>query len=245
MRESPLRLNDKTIILFGPGHSLTQALASYLNEQGADVAFVGPEAGGMRKFADNLMENRQISGSFGRAAAFESKLETEKDDLDVIAQVAQTLGGLEVVIDTHMNPFEGADAWRRRVAQSALKFLEGRRRGRLIFLAPLFKVPDPKTYELKAIGEGPLLEIFSDLKTPQSDKSITVNGLQIGVTEDFLLNQFKGVPLKESIENLKKKYPGFHLIESLEVATTAAFLASPLSSALSGQVIRLTKGLRF
>ena len=247
MRESPLRLNDKTVILYGPGHSLTQGLASFLNEQGADVAFVGPYAGSMRKFADNLMDNRQVNQSFGRSASFEMKLESEKDDLDAISQVTQTLGGFEVIIDTHLDAFTSdtmMDCHRVRMAKSALKFLESRKRGRVIFMSNLYELKSAGAYDLVETSDDALHKLINELKLASFDKNITINGIKAGITEEFLLNNFKGVPLKESIENFKTKYPGFFLVEALEVATTATFLSSPISSGISGHIIKVNKGLK-
>lgn len=245
MRESPLRLNDKTVILFGPGHSLTQATGAFLAEQGADVAFVGPEAGSMRKFAENLMDNRQVHPSYGRSASFETDLKSQKDDLDVISKVAETFGGLEVIIDTHLDPLGSGTLTetRLRMAQSALQFLEGRQRGRILFFSPLYEVADQNKFEVKQLDDKKVMQILSEVKKQNFEKNISINALQIGITEDFLLTQFKGKPLKESIENLKQRYPSFHILEALEVGAFAAFIASPISSGLNKQVIQLDKGL--
>lgn len=245
MRESPLRLNDKTVILYGPGHSLTQATGAFLAEQGADVAFVGPEAGSMRKFAENLMDNRQIHPSYGRSASFEVKMSSEKEDLDAISKVAETFGGLEIIIDTHLDHFSdnAHSQCRKRVAQSALKFLEGRQRGRIIFFTSLFEVSDAEKFKLEKLSTAGLDQILDEVKKPEIDKSITVNALQVGVTEDFLLTHFKSHPLKVSIEKLKENYPSFHLVEPLEVAAMASFIASPISAGLCKQRIQLDKGL--
>jgi enoyl-[acyl-carrier-protein] reductase (NADH) len=244
MRESPFRLHDKTVMLFGPGHTLTQGIATYLNEQGADVAFIGPEASSMRKFADNLMDNRQVNQAFGRATSFESKHECEKDDLEAISQVAQSLGGVEVLIDTYLDPdFSEENSLRERMARSTLQFLESRKRGRIVFLVSQYQVVNAENFELKLNDLSSVQALLRRLKTPTSDKNVSINALAVGVTEEFLLKNFPKLTLKESIEGFKKTYPGFNIVENMEVAAAATFLASPISSGVSCEILQVNRAL--
>lgn len=246
MRESPLRLSDKTTIVFGPPHALTQAIGSFMAEQGADVAFVGPSAGELRKFAENLMDNRQIRNSFGRSAAFETELNSEKDDMDAISRVAETFGGLDILIDTHLTSFsekEPSIEQRLRMARSALKFLEGRQRGRIVFLMSKYAPESDSEFKLKGQDLESFQQALTGLKDPVTDKNVTINGVTVGVTEEFLLKHYPKFSLKDGIEKLKQAYPQLHLVEPLEVAATAAFLASPLGAGICTHILHVDRGL--
>ena len=74
-------------------------------------------------------------------------------------------------------------------------------------------------------------------------KNITINGLKVGVTEDFLLRKFKDCPLKASMSRIHQSYPNFKILEPFEVASVVAYLISPIASGVSGEIVHVTKAL--
>src|SRR5262249_22172466 len=76
------------------------------------------------------------------------------------------------------------------------------------------------------------------------EHSVTVNGVALGVTEDFILKHFaKSGSIKKSLVELQSGRPGVKLVEAFDIATALAFLACPSSGSLTGQILSLTHGL--
>ncbi|MCB0412475.1 MAG: hypothetical protein KDD22_08110, partial [Bdellovibrionales bacterium] len=244
MQESPLSLNDKTAIIYGPAHSITQGIGSFLVDQGADVGFVGPDAGALSKFAENLSETRQIRPNSGRAAAFIAKNTQVEECNDAISRVAETFGGTDIFIDTHMDSIE-SQAWQgspqQIMTETALKFLAGRKRGRMLLLSSCFTL-DPKTWKLTPNETSGLEYVLKALKSQIVETQMTVNALRIGITEEFLLRSARGKTLKEGLTQLQKLIPGFQLVEAFDVSSVVGFMVSPISAGINGQMINISRG---
>lgn len=243
--DSVLRLKDKTAVVAGPLSSVTRSILTVLTENGADVVLLGPGGNEARRFCENLSEAREANEAMGQAVAAENPLQSPSDAADGISKAAETFGGVDIFIDAHLEPRAGS-SWPETtlaLTDSALKFLQGRGKGRLLYL-----VYDESLSLLK--GEMALrhrmgLSAFAKGYARESGSDhITINCLSIGVTEEFLLRRHpQATSIKLALEELHKVLPHARLVDTTAVANVVAFLSSPLSSAITGQTIAANAGL--
>jgi enoyl-[acyl-carrier-protein] reductase (NADH) len=130
------------------------------------------------------------------------------------------------------------------MSEQLVAFFKARQRGRIIYL-----------YEdrvLKNVGVDGWLSTYQDRLESHiaeaaallKDQAVTVNGVALGVTEDFILKFFsKSGSIKKSLVELQSKTKGVRLVEHSEIAGALAYLACPASSSVTGQILRLTYGL--
>ena len=136
MRESYLKLNDRTVVLVGPVSQVTRAVVTILSEQGCDVAMVvNQNIREAQIFADNMNEAREIHHNYGRVAAIESELESTAACTDAISRVAEVFGSIDIMIDTHLIGSTKSQAEENNLNQkvkdisdAALPYLVGRQK---------------------------------------------------------------------------------------------------------------------
>ncbi len=261
MRESQLKLRDKTIMLVGPFSQITQTLTTTLTELGSDVAIVTEKASynGAMKFAENVTNGREINSEFGRAAALGNDVKSEAQVKDCVSRVAELFGGIDVVVDASLSDCslwfdENGDRKQATdeleelnqsviLIQGALPFLTGRKKGRIISMTQ----GNPCAQESSNCRQTSLLkktrELVASVGRDIATSGVTINALELGTTEEFLLARYPNQPsIKEALSELNTDCVR-ELIEARDVANVVAFLASPMSSAINGQVIVLDKGL--
>ena len=250
MKDSPFRLQDKTILLTGPFNGVTQALLRTMTELGADIAYVNEQTPTASKYVDGVNEAREARPDFGRAAFFCLPLKSEKQVKEALGRVAEGIGRMDVFVDaTPLSWLQGVDikealSFSELMGQQLMPFFNARQRGRIIYLF--------EDSCLATVGvEGFVSSYQEDLSEHVAlsagilkDHSVTVNGVSLGVTEDFILRHFpKSGSIKKSLNELQTRRPGVKLIEHIEVATAMAYLACPTSASLTGQILRLTHGM--
>jgi NAD(P)-dependent dehydrogenase (short-subunit alcohol dehydrogenase family) len=250
MKDSPFRLQDKTILITGPFNGITQALMRTMTELGADIAFVGEKIPNAGKYADGVNEAREARPDFGRAAYFDLPLKSETQIREALGRVAEGIGRMDVYVDA--SPI----AWRKEtdvaealglsqlIAQGLTPFFMARQRGRIIYLFEDRALAAAGVDEFHGAYQKSLCEHIGLTASSWKEKSVTVNGMALGVTEDFILRHFpKSGSIKKSLIELQARRPGVKLVESLEIATGLAYLACPSSGSLTGQILRLTHGM--
>lgn len=246
MKDSFLKLQDKTIVIAGPSLGVTQSLATLLFEQGADVALIGEGAGPLRKFAEGLMDQRQIHSHFGRIVAFEGELNTPNSRNDVLTRVVETLGSLDGLIDAHhlmsLRPEELERETSSELAELSLKFLRGRQKGRIVFLFADPVVHEGEHSNFDDLDNAPTMKWLKSTATSHVDQNITMNAVLLGSTEEQIKKRFPKLTIQEGLSQLQSSFSRVRLLEGAEVAPLLAFLLSPLSQSLTGQLIRANKG---
>lgn len=248
MKESALRLQDKTIFLTGPFNGITQAIISTLTEFGASVAYVNDKTPNAGKYTEGVNESREIHPNWGRAAHYLLPMENEKQVTEALGRVAESLGRMDAMVDATplgwnaTTDSEAALSACAMLAEKALPFLQAKHRGRIIYIGedPSLKAIAPTMPgELHTSWLGHIEKIAGALR----GTSVTVNALSVGVTDDFLLKAYpKNSSLKRTFEELAKTHARLKLVEYTDVAHGIVYLSSNLSSSLSGQSLRLTHG---
>lgn len=249
MRDSALRLQDKTILLVGPFNGVTQACVRALTEFGCDVAYVSHDTPNAHRYIDGLNEAREVHAHYGRAVHYHMPLKSPEQVQEVLGAVTQSIGRIDALVDaspmawdTHTDSKNAVDVC-MALADKCVPFFLAKQRGRLVFL---FEdeclerlVPTANTATFREM----LTEKIGEMAKTYIGKNVTANAVAIGVTDDFLLKHNPKSPsLKKSLEALQKEHPTMRLVEYQDVALGVAYLVSALSASVTGQTLRLTQG---
>ncbi len=250
MKDSPFRLQDKTILLTGPFNGVTQALMRTMTELGADIGFVNDQTPNAAKYVDGVNEAREARPDFGRAAFFPLPLKNEKQVKEALGRVSEGIGRMDVFVDaTPLSWVQGVDvadalSFSGLMSQQLMPFFSARQRGRIVYLFEDACLATVGVENFVSSYQEDLCEHISLSAVTLKEQAVTVNGVALGVTEDFILRHFpKSGSIKKSLVELQSKRPGVKLVEHIDVATGLAFLACPTSASLTGQVLRLTHGM--
>ena len=253
--ESVLRLSDKTVVIAAPFSVLTCSLMTTLTAYGADCALITSGAAEAQRFCENLSDAREVNENHGRAAAIAADLSNPVQALDAISRSAEVFGGVDIYIDAQMNlvseSFQNFDVNKEGksllektlfatmvASQAVLKFLEGRARSRLLYLVPDQELSTLPGEALNALLRTGFIQFTQALNCELAEKSVQVNCLPVGLTEEFLMKRFPKSPsIKLALAEMQKLRPGIKLQDPVDLANAVAFLVSPLSSAFSGKTI--------
>ena len=262
--ESSFKLQDRTALITGPCNSFNQAIAVKLTQLGTNVALVDRNIEKSQRFAAQLSDAREINERYGRAVAVQADLSKPHHVQDAISRSAEAFGGIDIYIDglmtTDVKRFKDSNALEDLdrmidvnlrapllMTHGVLRFLEGRKRGRIIYLMHDIVRLGLANNGLMAVSRTGLTAFARTLSREVAENNITVNCLAIGVTEDFLMGQNPTDTSKTSIQEaqsrLAQTYPQAVLMDTEKIANTVAFLASPLGSGITGQTIAVSQGL--
>ncbi|MCB0407600.1 MAG: SDR family oxidoreductase [Bdellovibrionales bacterium] len=245
MRESFLKLNDRTVVLSGPLTQVTSALVTTLSERGADIAMiVSDNLRESQRFAENISEQREIHHNYGRVAAIESQMDSAEAGSDAISRAAEIFGTIDILIDTHLiginktaENFSNYNDRATHMAKAALPYLEGRQKGRIILVTNDFHILEEKQ-------KAPVQSLIRELSQSVIEKHITANVISCGVTEEYLLSRFNGkVSIKDALEKVKSEHKNVRMVDAVEIASVITFISSPMSSGINGQTIVVNGGM--
>ena len=248
MKDSALRLQDKTILLVGPFNGVTQACMRTLTEFGCDVAFVSDQTPNASRYVDGINEAREVHSNYGRAGFFNMPLKTESQVMEALGRVTESLGRVDALVDATPMAWDGSTQGTAidicvLLAEKCLPFLLAKHRGRIVYLFEDTSLEEIVPTTNTSGFRDTLNEKIVELAKQYAQKNVTVNGLSVGLTDDFILKTYpKNPSIKKSIEELQKTFPSARLVETHDVALGVAYLASALSGSVTGQVLRLTQG---
>lgn len=250
---------DKTVVISGPFGLLMQSLTQVLTEAGADVALLVEDANAAQRFCQNISDLKEMSEKYGRAAALQSRVTTEKEAQIDFSRCAELFGTTDAYIDLNLFgtkiPFftgdvtAAADAEFEKnlnrtylMSQAALFYLRSRHKSRVTYV---FNELD--ALALNKINSTKLTEFTDYVRKMAIDTikdHITFNALAVGVSEEFLQARFSNAgPISASLKALKETLPLAKLVDYRDIGNMITFMVSPLSNGLNGQVVRLNHGL--
>ena len=258
--EATFKLQDRTAVLVGSATPVNIAIASKFTQLGANVAMVDRNIDALQRFASQIMDMREINERYGRAFAIQADFSKPHGAQDAISRSAEAFGGIDIFIDGSVTTLAGAfrepkaledleqslDLNLRAPVQlthAVLRFLEGRKRGRIIYLQHDLAQEGMINNSIAALTRSGLSAFAKSLSRELADKNITINCVAMGASEDFLLAQHRGESksIQEAQQILNKQYPFATLTEPERVANMVAFLASPLGIGISGQTLSVNR----
>jgi NAD(P)-dependent dehydrogenase (short-subunit alcohol dehydrogenase family) len=196
--------------------------------------------------------------------AIEAAVTTAAQAQDAISRCAEAFGGLDIYVDAGFGTFPKAfreagaidsldEAFATNLrtpllmTHGLMRFLENRKRGRIIYLLHDVARLGIQGHSLLAATRMGLIQFVKALARESADKGLTANCVAMGVTEDFLLASQAPAPasIQAAFAELAKSFPGAPAMDSERIASLVAFLASPLSSGITGQTIAASQGLSY
>lgn len=250
-----ISLTDKTIVISGRFGLLMQSLTQALTESGADVALLTNNATGAQRFCQNISELREVSDKYGRAAAIQSEPKNEEDARMGFGKSAEYFGTTDAYIDLNLFgaeiPFYKSEDLKKSedifssslnitqlMTQGALQFVRGRSRSRILYIFNEFDLLTLEKAQSK-VGKN-FLDFIKKQAVDSASENITINGLSVGATEEFLLSRFPKKPsIQLALKELQESAPERSLIDYNDISNVVTFIASPYSGAITGQVISL------
>ncbi len=259
--ENSFRLQDRTAIITGECESINQAIGRKLTQLGTDVAFIHTHIDRSQKYCEQLMNNHEVNDKYGKAIAIKADFSKPGSYQDSISKVAESFGGADILIDNmstnkleFFKDLKFSDCLDPMIemnlkaplyfTHAALRFLESRKRGRVIYLLPDLARMGLAQNSLLAATRTGLVHFAKSLAREVQGSNITVNCVASGLSEEFLLGMNPDTKsLQASLEIAQKKLPDAQLMDSERIANLVAFLASPLGSGITGQTIAVNQGM--
>ena len=256
-----MSLTGKTAVITGGAGHIGAAIAEALAEAGATIALVDRERLELERRAEHIRRAANVD-----VATFEVELADEANVRALPRNVAERCGSLDVLVncaafvgtsklDGWAVPFEQqrSAAWRAafevnvtavfELVQAALPFLEQSGKGSVINVSSLYGVvgPDWRLYEGTAMGnpaaygasKGALIQLTNWLATTLAPR-VRVNAMSPG-------GVWRDQPA-EFVERYTQRTPLARMATEEDFKGVALFLASDLSSYVTGQNIIVDGG---
>jgi NAD(P)-dependent dehydrogenase (short-subunit alcohol dehydrogenase family) len=245
MNDSPLRLQDKSVLLYGDFTSLTQALIHDFTEQGADVALLNCDSPQPGRFIENVNDAREAHPNFGKAFQIAVDVKNKTSAFDAISKMAETFGRVDAMVDLKMSSLGNADFDNepsRLLQEELTPFFKHKKKGRVVFIREDESIASLLQEGLLKQLKEEFLPWARSLAETWPGPGFGVNVISVGLTEDLLLKRFPlSKSIKSSLENLQKDHPKMQLMDSTEITSVAMFLSSLAASGVNGQILKVTR----
>ncbi len=258
---SPLKLGDRTVLLTGATTSIGHGIAHALSELGANIAILDKNAEKVERLATQINDAREAKEYRGRAAAYATDLTKSHHAKEVISRVVEGFGGIDIYIDgltlARNLTFESEEFFTELdrfldvnlksplfITQQVLKFMKGRKRGRILYLIQDMSRLGYEGETLSSVSRLGLVGFSRSLAREVASYNITVNCLAIGPTEEYLLMRDpKASSIHQAQQDLIKQIPQAKMMQPDDISGVISFLVSSLSSGITGQTIVVSGGL--
>ena len=239
-------LSGKNALVTGSTRGIGRAIAETLAESGARVAVVGRDLG----------KAREAAAAVGRGAqGFACDVSDTSAVAKLVADVEAAFGSIDILVNnagiTHDNlvmrlkdedwdavmnaNLRGAFAAIRAVSRGMMK----RRSGRIINISSIIGIIGNKGQANYAASKAGLIALTKSVAKELGSRNILVNAVAPG----FIETGMTAAMTPEAREALGKQIALERLGTPQDVAATVAFLASDLSSYITGQVLVVDGGM--
>jgi len=248
-------LDGKTALVFGVANrrSIAWAIAQALAGAGATLAFT---------YQGERIESgvRELAGSVGGKLVLPCDV-TRDEDLDtVFGAVDQEFGGLDILIhavafaaredlegrftDTKRSNFAMAldiSAYSlTAMVKRAERLMEKKGGGSVVTMTYLGGERAVQNYNVMGVAKAALDASVRYLAMELGEKKIRVNAISAGPIRTLAARSISGFTVME--EHYEKRAPLRRNVDAGEVGQTALFLASDMSSGITGELIHVDSG---
>lgn len=256
-----LLLKDKVAIITGGGTGIGKAIAEVLAQEGANIAICGRRQSVLDGAA------KEISDKTGRRVLPVQADTTDLASLQNLAKAtAETFGGIHILVNNAATPsgvvrneLEFADDQALladmntktfgyfRASKAVVTYMKEQRYGRIINIGGLTARTTESLSGMRNVAISHMTKTLSDQLGPFG---ITVNQIHPGVVQTPHIEELfteRSAREGRTYEDVKREWceetPIRRLLRPEEIGYFVAFLASPLSSGLTGESIALDGGL--
>ena len=256
-----LKLENKTAFITGSTAGIGYAIARGLAREGAHVILNGRTKDGVNSAASNLKKEFPTVEISGFAADFENAEQVNRL-IDRLPEVDILVNNVGIyAAKTYQETSD--DDWQSmlevnlmsgvRLSRALLPGMKKRGWGRILFISSECASLVPEDLIAYSCTKAAMLALSRGLAQTTAGSGVTVNSLVPGSTltegaEKFLANQAasQGVSKDEVSEQFFKEVRTSSILgrflDPREVADTAVYICSPLSSGTNGAAIRIDGG---
>jgi NAD(P)-dependent dehydrogenase (short-subunit alcohol dehydrogenase family) len=256
-------LSGKVCIVSGVGPGLGRQAARALAAHGADLVLAARRQSSLDEVA------HEVEAIGARTITVSTDITDEEQCARLIDRTAQEFGGVDVLVNNAFRfdafqSFEEVDLgkWRKimdvnlfgslQVTRAALPSMRARGGGSVVMVASMVTRQPQPLQGGYAISKGALLTATRVLAFELGSSGVRVNavvpGWMAGPSVDIyvqMTSEGRGVPRQEVVDELNARVPLGRIPSDEEVAGSIVYLASDLSSAMTGQAIDTNGGELF
>jgi NAD(P)-dependent dehydrogenase (short-subunit alcohol dehydrogenase family) len=253
-------LAGKVCVVSGVGPGLGRQAARALAAHGADVVLAARRQANLEEVLD------EVTGLGARGLAVPTNIVDPDACVALMAAAAAEFGGIDVVVNNAFRSdvfqsFEDVDLaiWRKimevnlfgslQMTKAAVPHLRTRGGGSVVNVASMVTRQPQPAQGGYAISKGALLTATRVLAYELGPSNIRVNavvpGWMAGPSVDMYIEMTstgRGVPAQEVIDELNARVPLGRIPSDADVAGAIVYLASDLSSAMTGQALDTNGG---
>lgn len=245
-------LTGKTALITGAARGIGKAIALKFAQEGANIAFtdlfIDEEHGG-------LQTEREIQALGVKAKGYASNAANFEESEQVVAKVKEEFGSIDVLINNAGITKDGLmlrmteQQWDAVIAvnlKSAFNFIHAcvpvmmrQRGGSIINMASVVGVHGNAGQANYAASKAGLIALAKSVAQEMGPKGIRANAIAPGFIDTAMTQALPDDVRKEWTSKIPLRRGG--TVE--DIANTAIYLASDLSSYVSGQVIQVDGGM--
>jgi NAD(P)-dependent dehydrogenase (short-subunit alcohol dehydrogenase family) len=253
-------LDGKVCVVSGVGPGLGRQSALLLARHGADLVLAARRQATLDEVA---AEVRELGA---RAVVVPTNITDPAQCERVMARAGEELGGVDVLVNNAFRfdvfqTFEQVDLdqWRKivetnlfgslQMTRAALPAMRRRGGGSVVMVASMAARKPPELQGGYAISKGALLTATRVLAQELGPSGIRVNavvpGWMLGPSVDIyvqMTSEGRGVSRQEVVDELNARVPLGRIPSDEDVAGSIVYLASDLSSAMTGQTVDTNGG---
>ena len=240
-------LEGKTALITGAARGIGKAIALKFAEEGCNIAFTD--------LAVNEETEKEIAAKGVKAKSYASNAADFQQTEEVVAQVKEEFGRIDILVNNAGITKDGLmlrmseQQWDAVIAvnlKSAFNFIHAcvpvmmrQRCGSIINMASVVGVHGNAGQSNYAASKAGLIALAKSIAQEMGPKGIRANAIAPGFIETAMT-----AALPDNVrEEWKKKIPLRRGGQVEDIANTALYLASDLSSYVSGQVIQVDGGM--
>ena len=240
-------LEGKTALITGAARGIGKAIALKFAQEGANIAFTDLEV--------NPETEQEIAALGVRAKSYASNAADFAQTEQVVGQVKEEFGSIDILVNNAGITKDGLmlrmseQQWDAVIAvnlKSAFNFIHAcvpimmrQRGGSIINMASVVGVHGNAGQANYAASKAGLIALAKSIAQEMGPKGIRANAIAPGFIETAMT-----AALPDDVrEEWKKKIPLRRGGQVEDIANTALYLASDLSSYVSGQVIQVDGGM--
>jgi 3-oxoacyl-[acyl-carrier protein] reductase len=253
-------LENRVAIITGGAKGIGRGIALKFAEEGCDVIVNALHVEGARKVADEVKALGRKSLAIGADVSNSAAVK------DMVAQTIEKFGKIDILVNNAggISLAKGGsiedtteEDWDRIVGinlkgqflccQAVVPCMKKNKYGKIINVSSMGAIHPPAPIVHYHSAKGGVISLTSNLAFELARLNITVNAILPGpIRSEFFNEMLKGMTKKEGeafFDMLDKRVPMQRMGTPAEVAGVALFLASELSSYVTGEAICVGGGL--